>query len=36
MIETLILAFKMLTINLLRAVRLIKLADKLNAYWARP
>ena len=33
--ETWSLLFKMTTINLLRAVRLTKLADKLDNYWAR-
>jgi len=34
--ETLVLLFKMTTINLLNALRLTKLSDKLNAYWSRP
>jgi hypothetical protein len=36
MIETLVLAAKMLTIRLLNFVGLTKLSDKLNVYWSRP
>ncbi len=33
--ETLSLLFKIVTLNILYGVRLTKLADKLNDYWAR-